>query len=424
MLSRKTVSFVDASSDVVARDGQTGTDKPSHQLFSSEPLTKRDEKEVEPQKNVVHKLPSSELLTGKVKMESSNGLTSFAQVKPVFGGKAKPSHNPKDKQVDFAGANDLEHMKTHGITPYPPVLTEEGASSSSPETVSESSTTTGNDFELESSSKFVDKSLGHRVSLNLSDLSEGDEGSYDGSAQSVSLDETRTKLMTNREVEVVQTSKTSELAYAEDSYQAFKAFINTSVAGSPSPFSTEEVESPSIRKSMPISSSESPCINQSGQDLDGAAHIEAQCEPGGKLRSKVFKGNGVRSVHLKNLPDNLKDLPQSGSCHRTRLWYRQKVLPFWKITAAQIVCVMYILVLTFSPTPIGMKDPITNNIIDIHNDDNTSKGVIYVNGSFRPIVAIGGWQKFYLAISRMSAFSMYPMMVAVLVTKIKLCNRS
>ena len=45
--------------------------------------------------------------------------------------------------------------------------------------------------------------------------------------------------------------------------------------------------------------------------------------------------------------------------------------------------------------------------------------MVYINGSYRPVVAQGGWQKFCLAISRMSAFSMYPMLVIVFFTKMK-----
>ena len=39
--------------------------------------------------------------------------------------------------------------------------------------------------------------------------------------------------------------------------------------------------------------------------------------------------------------------------------------------------------------------------------------------SYCPVVAIGAWQKFCLAMSRMSAFSMCPMLVSVFITKMK-----
>jgi hypothetical protein len=118
--------------------------------------------------------------------------------------------------------------------------------------------------------------------------------------------------------------------------------------------------------------------------------------------------------------------PKAPSCRdgddcnrRARLWYRRSVQPFWKVTAAQILCAAYILILTFSKPPVGMRDPITNDIIDTNSVENTNMGVIYVKGSYRPVVAVGNWQKTCLAISRASAFSMYPVLVVVFVTKMK-----
>lgn len=112
-------------------------------------------------------------------------------------------------------------------------------------------------------------------------------------------------------------------------------------------------------------------------------------------------------------------LSQNRRIRSIRLWYKKKVQPFWKITIAQILCVIYILVLTFSPPPVGIRDPVTNDIIDTSSEENTTNGVIYVNGSYRAVVAIGAWQKFCLAMSRMSAFSLYPMLVVVFFTKMK-----
>ncbi|KAL3816921.1 hypothetical protein ACHAXA_009116 [Cyclostephanos tholiformis] len=69
--------------------------------------------------------------------------------------------------------------------------------------------------------------------------------------------------------------------------------------------------------------------------------------------------------------------------------------------------------------PVGIRDPITNDIIDTASPENTENGVIYLNGSYRPVVAVGNWQKTCLAISRASAFSMYPVLVVVFLTKMK-----
>ncbi|KAL3806640.1 hypothetical protein ACHAXA_001896 [Cyclostephanos tholiformis] len=108
------------------------------------------------------------------------------------------------------------------------------------------------------------------------------------------------------------------------------------------------------------------------------------------------------------------------SCQRrARLWYWRAIWPFWKVTVAQVLCVIYIVVLTISTPPAGMRDPNTNDIVDPHNVTNTNDGLIYVNGSYRPVVAVGNWQKACLVISRASAFSMYPILVVVFITKMK-----
>jgi ferric-chelate reductase len=112
------------------------------------------------------------------------------------------------------------------------------------------------------------------------------------------------------------------------------------------------------------------------------------------------------------------------SMYRTiRLWHARAVRPFWKLTMAQIFCAIYILLLTFSSPPLGLRDAAgTNNIIDTSSMTNTAAGVIYINGSYRPIVAMTTWQKICLGISRASAFSMYPMLVVVFITKMKALN--
>ncbi|KAL7529886.1 hypothetical protein ACHAXR_003208, partial [Thalassiosira sp. AJA248-18] len=157
----------------------------------------------------------------------------------------------------------------------------------------------------------------------------------------------------------------------------------------------------SFPKTASISSTNSPSIDQEGQHpKESNFDIEAQS-----------------NQSLNNTA--LKELPCSECRRRVRLWYKQKIQPFWKIIIAQIICVIYIIVLTFATPPVGIKDPTSNNIIDLASDENTNNGVIYVNGSYRPVVAIGFWQKFCLAMSRMSAFSMYPMLVVVFFTKMK-----
>lgn len=107
---------------------------------------------------------------------------------------------------------------------------------------------------------------------------------------------------------------------------------------------------------------------------------------------------------------------------RRSLWWRmrlRKLVLFWPVKVAQLLCVVYILVLTFSNSPIGLVDPESGDIFDVNSEENNKNGVIYVNGDYRPIVAQGPRQKFCLAISRMSAFSLYPVLVLVFLTKCK-----
>jgi len=85
----------------------------------------------------------------------------------------------------------------------------------------------------------------------------------------------------------------------------------------------------------------------------------------------------------------------------------------------QLLCAIYILVLTFADAPLGLVDPKTGTIIDVNSVENTDKGVILVNGDYRAVVAQNTYQMLCLAVSRMSAFSMYPVMGLVFFTKCK-----
>lgn len=79
----------------------------------------------------------------------------------------------------------------------------------------------------------------------------------------------------------------------------------------------------------------------------------------------------------------------------------------------QLVFGCYIVVMSFTYTGTfgdngGLVDPNTGWIIDPSSIENTEKGVILVNGDFRAVVAQSNFQMFALAISRLSAFTMYP----------------
>ena len=54
---------------------------------------------------------------------------------------------------------------------------------------------------------------------------------------------------------------------------------------------------------------------------------------------------------------------------------------FWSVKLAQLLCVVYVLVLTFSYAPVGLRDPSSGNIIDVRSETNTENGVILINGA-------------------------------------------
>ena len=92
---------------------------------------------------------------------------------------------------------------------------------------------------------------------------------------------------------------------------------------------------------------------------------------------------------------------------------------FLAVKLTQVLCVAYILILTFSYAPLGLRDRTTGNIIDGSSTTNTKNGVILVNGSYRPVVAQGMFEMICLGISRVSAFSLYPVMVLAFFSKCK-----
>mmetsp|Transcript_17430 Transcript_17430/g.24892 ORF Transcript_17430/g.24892 Transcript_17430/m.24892 type:complete len:638 (+) Transcript_17430:540-2453(+) len=94
---------------------------------------------------------------------------------------------------------------------------------------------------------------------------------------------------------------------------------------------------------------------------------------------------------------------------------KKHIEKFRAVKIAQILCVVYIL--PFCTQLLGLVDPETGNIMDMSSPTNTANGVIYVNGDYRPVVAMGKLQVACLVISRMSAFSLYPVMIAVFLSK-------
>ena len=89
---------------------------------------------------------------------------------------------------------------------------------------------------------------------------------------------------------------------------------------------------------------------------------------------KVVRGSMItNSTNLTNRSTN--------QTSKTANICMQYLPTFWSVKLAQILCVVYVLVLTFSYAPIGLRDPSSGNIIDVDSDTNTENGVILINGA-------------------------------------------
>eukprot|EP00873_Tetraselmis_striata_P026370 jgi/Tetstr1/446634/TSEL_034157.t1 len=94
---------------------------------------------------------------------------------------------------------------------------------------------------------------------------------------------------------------------------------------------------------------------------------------------------------------------------------RASEYPFWTVKLAQVVCMVFIVILTFSHAPLGLVDPESGFIIDPTSPAATAEGLL----GDRPVVASSRLQMLCLAVSRMSAFSLYPVMILVFLSKCK-----
>jgi len=95
---------------------------------------------------------------------------------------------------------------------------------------------------------------------------------------------------------------------------------------------------------------------------------------------------------------------------------------FWTVKVCQLLCTIYILLMTFTYAGTlgnvgGLVNPATGTIIDPNSVERTRAGVILINGDYRPVVADNTFQMVCLAFSRASAFSSYPVLVLVYLSK-------
>jgi hypothetical protein len=108
---------------------------------------------------------------------------------------------------------------------------------------------------------------------------------------------------------------------------------------------------------------------------------------------------------------------------------RERILKKWRkppkyrlLKLCQLLCGAYIVLMSFTFVGTlgdigGLVDPDSGWIIDTTSTENTNKGVILINGDFRAIVAQTDFQMIALAISRLSAFTMYPGMSNMIAVK-------
>lgn len=97
-------------------------------------------------------------------------------------------------------------------------------------------------------------------------------------------------------------------------------------------------------------------------------------------------------------------------------WRSMTKYPMLKLL--QVLCGAYICTVTFTKvgtfgTRGGLVDPESGFIIDTIFEENTNNGVILVKGDLRAVVAQTTFQMVALAVSRLSAFTMYPGMQVI-----------
>lgn len=96
---------------------------------------------------------------------------------------------------------------------------------------------------------------------------------------------------------------------------------------------------------------------------------------------------------------------------------RKYITKYGMVKFFQLLCGIYIVTVSFSKIGTfgewgGLRDPETGFIIDVSSEENTQRGVILIRGDERAVVANSVFQMVALAISRLSAFTMYPGMIS------------
>jgi predicted ferric reductase len=121
----------------------------------------------------------------------------------------------------------------------------------------------------------------------------------------------------------------------------------------------------------------------------------------------------------------------SSTPRKMTVWYNirsyvKNNVEFKSLLVTQLLCGVYILIVTFSYAGAlgvfgGARDPVTGTIVDPASPENTAEGIIQVTNfgrTFtRAVVASNDWEMVCLAVSRFSAFSMYPAIVCVFWSK-------
>ena len=138
------------------------------------------------------------------------------------------------------------------------------------------------------------------------------------------------------------------------------------------------------------------------------------------LAGEVSAPQVAPNIDKPELEESIDDAP-------SRLYQRLKSIRYKTLKLSQLLCAIYILIMTFRYYPAGLIDPFSSRwqwrIVDVWNPENTDAGVIQLEGDpfgqKRAVVAKDRASMIFLGISRISAFTLYPPMILIFMTKCK-----
>ena len=146
--------------------------------------------------------------------------------------------------------------------------------------------------------------------------------------------------------------------------------------------------------------------------------------PDTAFANEVPKGDAAdgeaRSPKTREVKPAQKSLAQTAT-KTSRKWFcpYNQLPAYFSVKLAQLICIIYICIATFAYQPTGLRNPSTGSIEGADPEITAQGYILDPNGKYRPVVALGTGQMICLACSRISAFSLYPVMVLVFLSKCK-----